>query len=160
MSLPRISWTLAFVTVAVMGLAEGSDNFAVSADIPVSFEITPPDPVPWTLRLGSNEFHNNNYYVYIMSNCPDPWSMYVSANREKMASSSHPEDVLANGMNLTFTGLGLVDEITISTDPQKILSWNGIIANSGVLTLKQDIVLGDKPHKDYKMAITLTVDVD
>ena len=160
MSLTRIYWMLAFIAVAVMGLAEGSDNFAVSADIPIIFEITPPDPVPWTLRLGSNEFHDNNYYTYIMSNCPDSWSMYISANRAKMASSSHPDDVLANGMNLTFTGLGAANEITISTGPQKVLSRNGIIANSGVLILKQDIVLDDKPHNDYKMAITLTIAID
>lgn len=158
----KIYWIAlaAFIALASMGFAEGSNDITVSADIPIIIEVTPPNPVSWTLRLGSNEFHDNDYYVYLLGNCRDPWSMYVSANRATMASASHPEDVLANGMNISFTGLGIPEEVSITTEPQKILSWEGIIGNSGLLTLTQDIILDDKPHNDYKMNITLTASVD
>jgi hypothetical protein len=60
--------------------------------------------------------------------------MYVSANRVTMASASRPEDVLANGMNISFTGLGIPEEVSVTTEPQRILSWDGIIGNEGIST--------------------------
>jgi len=149
-----------FIILGSMGFADGSDELTVTADLPVIFDLTPPSPMTWNLTVGPNEFHDSDYFIYLVTNCREPWSLYVSSDRAKMTSESTSADTLANGLTMAVTGLGNNEDLLLTTEPQKLLSSSLNIANQLWINLKQEIVLTDKPHDDYKMAITITAAED